>query len=62
MAPRRQKGKPTIEQRLEAITQTLEVVAGMQLTTEKELTHLAKLSRIVMTSHEARIKKLEKKA
>lgn len=73
--------KPTIEQRLEAITQTLELVAGMQLATDrkldrvaieleqlsklaaqtnKDLGHLTALSKIVFTSHEARIKKLEK--
>jgi hypothetical protein len=74
MPSRRQEGKPTIEQRLEAITQTLEIVAGMQLAIEKEqaitsknlaitaknLSHLTALSKIVMTSHEARIKSLEK--
>jgi hypothetical protein len=64
--PRRRK--PTIEERLEAIVETLELVAAMQLSNEKEieqtqkdLSHLTKLSRIVMTSHEARIKSLEGK-
>jgi hypothetical protein len=66
MAPRREKGKPTIEQRLDAITETLELVAGMQLTVEKSLKQTAKnlerlslLGATVMTSHEARIRKLE---
>jgi hypothetical protein len=59
--PRRQKGKPTIDQRLEAVVQTLEIVARMQLTTETELSRLTKLSIKVMTSHEDRIKKLERR-
>ena len=59
--PRRQKGKPTIDQRLEAVVQTLEIVARMQLTTETELARLSKLSVKVMTSHENRIKKLERR-
>lgn len=58
MAPR--KRSPSIEQRLEAITQTMELLVGMQLSTERELKQLASLSRTMLTIHEARIKKLER--
>ena len=72
MRPRK---KPTIDERLDAITETLELVAGMQLTNEKAITSLAKaierteknldrlerLTKVMLISHEARIKKLERK-
>jgi hypothetical protein len=61
---------PTIEERLAAITQTLELVAGMQLETEVKLGRLAELqiqTGVVMKAiakghheHEKRINKLEK--
>jgi len=58
MAPRK---KPSFEARLEAIRQTLELVAAMQLVTERELSQLSKLSKTVLTSHEARLLRLERK-
>jgi hypothetical protein len=67
MAPRKRK-KPTIEDRLDAVTHTLELLAGMQLTTEasvqnvaSELAQLTALSKAMLTIHEARIQKLERK-
>jgi hypothetical protein len=73
MAPH--KKKPTIEQRLEATNQTLELVAAMQLVTERELakasktindlgdeiSRLSRFTNAALTIHEARILKLERK-
>jgi hypothetical protein len=64
--------KPTIEERLEAITQTLELVAGMQQTNEKAIERLTgdvgKLTSdvdkllIIVTIQNERIKRLEDKS
>lgn len=57
----------TIDERLEALvarhealTQTVELTAGMQQQTEKELRILSKLAAKILTSHDERITKLEK--
>jgi hypothetical protein len=50
----------TIDERLEAITHTLELVARMQLQTEKELDRLGKFVRLIGADHNKRITKLEK--
>lgn len=59
MAPRRQKGKPTIEDRLEAIVQTLEIVAAMQLAAEKRLDRFESFTLANLVGHNKRLKKLE---
>lgn len=60
MAAPKKKRKPTIEERLEAITQTLELVAAMQLVNEKQLERFEQFTLINLTSHHRRITKLEK--
>ena len=51
--------KPTIDERLEAITHTLELVAAMQLKTEKQLKRLGRYVRIITIDHERRLLALE---
>jgi hypothetical protein len=63
------EGSMNIDERLEALTHTVELLAGMQVDTEKRLARLeesmttvadgmAQLTRIVLNHHE-RIEKLE---
>lgn len=75
MARPRKKAKPTFEERMDAITQTLELVALMQIQNEKQLTRMEKfaektdkkldrLAQFTLTnvvSQHKRIKKLEDK-
>ena len=51
--------KPTIEQRLEAVVHTLELVSAMQLKTEKEIKRLGRFLRVMAVDHEARLLALE---
>lgn len=50
---------PNIDQRLEALTQSVELIAKMQLKTEKELRRLGRLVRTIILDHEARLLTLE---
>jgi hypothetical protein len=49
-----------IDQHLEGIVQTLELVSQMQLKTEAELDKLSKFVRLIGADHNKRITKLEK--
>ncbi len=49
----------TIDERLEALTHSVELIAAMQLKTEKELRRLSKYVRIIAHDHEARLQALE---
>jgi hypothetical protein len=51
---------PTIEERLAAVTQTLELIAGMQLRTEIELGKMARYVNALAKAHDKRLTKLEK--
>lgn len=55
----RKKPKPTIDQRLEAIVETLELVAQMQLQTDKKLDRLAAFTLTNFVGHNKRLKRLE---
>ncbi len=53
---------PNIDQRLEALTHSVELIAKMQLQTEKELRRLGKYIRgiaQISLDHEARIRSME---
>lgn len=54
-----EKPKPTIDERIEAIVHTLELVSGMQLKTEKELKRLGRYVRRIAIDHESRLLELE---
>lgn len=49
-----------VDERLDGITQTLELVAAMQLKTEAELDKLSRFVRLIGADHNKRITKLEK--
>jgi len=49
----------TIDERLEALTHSLELVAQMQLKTEKEIRELGRYVRAIVLDHEARLLVLE---
>jgi len=49
----------TIDERLEALTQTVELLAGMQIKTEKQISRLGKYIRLIVLDHEARLLALE---
>jgi hypothetical protein len=58
--------KRTIDERLDALTQSVELIAAMQQTTEKQqiktgkqIRSLARLVRLIIVDHEARIVALE---
>ena len=58
--------KRTIDERLDALTQSVEMIAAMQQTTEKQqiktgkqIRSLARLVRLIIVDHEARIVALE---
>ena len=62
----RDKITMTIDQRLEALlhrhealAQSVELMAGMQKQTEKEIRSLARLVRVIVVDHEQRLLKLE---
>lgn len=50
---------PNLEQRLEALAQSVELIAKMQLKTEKEIRRLGRLVRVIILDHEARLLTLE---
>jgi predicted component of type VI protein secretion system len=49
----------TIDERLDALTHALELVAQMQLKTEKELHTLGRYIRAIVLDHEARLLVIE---
>lgn len=49
----------TIDERLEALTHALELVAQMQLKTEKEIHTLGRYIRAIVLDHEARLLVME---
>jgi hypothetical protein len=49
----------TIDGRLEALTHSVELVAQMQLKTEKEIRKLGRYVRAIVLDHEARLLALE---
>ena len=49
----------TIDERLEALTHSLELVAQMQLKTEKEIHTLGRYIRAIVLDHEARLLVME---
>jgi len=51
--------KPTIDQRLEAIAQSVELLAGMQIKTEKSINRLGRYIRVIVRDHEERLAALE---
>jgi hypothetical protein len=54
------KGRPvTIDERLEALTHSVELIASMQLKTEKEIERLARYARTIVVDHEQRSAALE---
>lgn len=55
-----QQPKPkTIDERLEALTHTVELLAGMQIKTEKQIRRLGRYIRMIVLDHEARLLALE---
>lgn len=57
--PDEQPKPKTIDERLEALTQTVELLARMQIKTEKEIRRLGRYIRVIVIEHEARILALE---
>ena len=53
------KKTPTLNQRLEAIVETLEIVAAMQLAAEKRLDRFEAFTVANLVSHNKRLKRLE---
>ena len=53
------KPPKTIDERLEALTHSVELIAGMQLKTEKEIRRLGRYVRMIVLDHEARLLALE---
>jgi hypothetical protein len=49
----------TIDERLEALTHSVELVAQMRLKTEKEIRRLGRYVRAIVLDHEARLLALE---
>ncbi len=50
---------PNIDQRLEALTHSVELIAKMQLKTEKEIKRLGRFVRMIVLDHESRLLALE---
>lgn len=48
-----------IDERLAALTQSVELIAAMQMKTEKEIRRLGRYVRIIAQDHEARLLALE---
>jgi len=49
-----------IDERLEALTHSVGLIAQMQLKTEKEIRQLGRYVRVIVLDHEARLLALEK--
>ena len=54
-----EKPKKTIDERLEALAQSVELLAAMQIKTEKEIRRLGRYVRVIVLDHEARLLALE---
>jgi hypothetical protein len=50
----------TIDERLEALTHSVELIAQMQVKTEKEIRTLGRFVRTIVLDHKARLLALEK--
>ena len=50
----------TIDERLESLTQSVELIAQMQIKTEKEIRTLGRFVRTIVLDHESRLLALEK--
>jgi uncharacterized protein GlcG (DUF336 family) len=50
----------TIDQRLEALTHSVELITQTQIKTEKEIRKLGRYVRVIVLDHEARLLALEK--
>ena len=59
MAP---KKKPTIDDRLEALTQTVELIAQMQLQLEHSIERFVMIGQALIERHDKRLTKLEKRS
>ncbi len=53
------KPPKTIDERLEALAHSVELIAHMQVKTEKEIRRLGRLVRTIIFDHEARLLQLE---
>ena len=49
----------TLDERLDALTHSVELIAAMQLKTEKQINRLGKYIRMIVMDHEARLLALE---
>jgi len=54
-----EKPEKTIDERLEALTHSVELLAQMQIKTEKEIRRLGRYVRMIVLDHEARLLALE---
>jgi hypothetical protein len=54
-----EKPPKTIDQRLEALAQSVELLAAMQLKTEKQIRRLGRYIRMIVLDHESRLLALE---
>jgi len=50
----------TIDDRLEALTHSVELIAQMQIKTEEEIRKLGRYVRVIVLDHEARLLAVEK--
>ena len=53
------KPPKTIDERLDALAQSVELIAAMQIKTEREIRRLGRYVRIIVLDHEARLLALE---
>lgn len=53
------KPPKSIDERLEAIVQSVELLANMQIKTEKQINRLGRYIRLIVMDHEARLLELE---
>jgi hypothetical protein len=51
--------KRTIDERLDALAQSVELIAAMQIKTEKQIRSLGRLVRLIVLDHESRLIALE---
>ena len=54
-----EKPEKTTDERLEALTHSVELLAQMQIKTEKEIRRLGRYVRMIVLDHEARLLALE---
>jgi len=51
--------KRTIDERLDALAESLELLTGMHRATERELRRFSRLARLILINHEERLRDLE---